>query len=117
MIAVQCTIALSPCARHARTQHNCFVRLAGRPLTPAEGRTEPQEQPETVERDKSHAPSSPPPISAERADNQGMSVDRAALQLKNLLEYCMDKAESFDRSRNWTADVQALYIAIDKLEE
>ena len=46
-----------------------------------------------------------------------MNADRAERQLKNLLEYCMDKAESFDRSRNWTADVQALYIAIDKLEE
>ena len=46
-----------------------------------------------------------------------MNADRAERQLKNLLEYCMDKAESFDRSRNWTADVQALYIAVDKLEE
>ena len=63
------------------------------------------------------APSSPPPMSAERADNQEMSVDRAALQLKNLLEYCMGKGESFDHSRDWTADVHALYIAIDKLAD
>ena len=61
--------------------------------------------------------SSPPPMGAEQTDDQEMNADRAERQLKNLLEYCMDKAESFDRSRNWTADVQALYIAIDKLEE
>ena len=83
--------------------------------TPAEGRTEPQGQPEAE--DKPPAPSSPPPMSAERADNQEMSVDRAALQLKNLLEYCMGKGESFDHSRDWTADVHALYIAIDKLAD
>ena len=83
--------------------------------TPAEGRTEPQEQPEAE--DKPPAPSSPPPTGTERADNQGMSVDRATLQLKNLLEYCMGKGESFDHSRDWTADVHALYIAIDKLAD
>ena len=83
--------------------------------TPAEGRTEPQGQPEAE--DKPPAPSSPPPMSAERADNQEMSVDRAALQLKNLLEYCMGNGESFDHSRDWTADVHALYIAIDKLAD
>ena len=55
-------------------------------------------------------------MSAERADNQGMSVDRAALQLKNLLEYCMGKGESFDHSRDWTADVHALYIALEAME-
>lgn len=84
--------------------------------TSAEGRTEPQEQPETVERDKLPVPSSPPLMSAERADNQGMSVDRATLQLKNLLEYCMGKGESFDHSRDWTADVHALYIALEAME-
>ena len=84
--------------------------------TSAEGRTEPQEQPETVERDKLPAPSSPPLMSAERADNQGMSVDCATLQLKNLLEYCMGKGESFDHSRDWTADVHALYIALEAME-
>ena len=86
------------------------------PETSAEGRTEPQEQPETVERDKLPVPSSPPLMSAERADNQGMSVDRATLQLKNLLEYCMGKGESFDHSRDWTADVHALYIALEAME-
>ena len=45
-----------------------------------------------------------------------MSVDRAALQLKNLLEYCMGKGESFDHSRDWTADVHALYIALEAME-
>lgn len=82
--------------------------------TPAEGRTEPQEQPEAE--DKPPAPSSPPPTGTERADNQGMSVDRATLQLKNLLEYCMGKGESFDHSRDWTADVHALYIALEAME-
>lgn len=84
---------------------------------PTEGRTEPEEQPETAGQDKPPATSSPPPTGAEQTDDQEMNADRAERQLKNLLEYCMDKAESFDRSRNWTADVQALYIAIDKLEE
>ena len=84
-------------------------------MPPPAGRTEPQGQPEAE--DKPPAPSSPPPMSAERADNQEMSVDRAALQLKNLLEYCMGKGESFDHSRDWTADVHALYIAIDKLAD
>ena len=46
-----------------------------------------------------------------------MSIDRAERQLKNLLEYCMGKGESFDHSRDWTADVHALYIAIDKLAD
>ena len=55
-------------------------------------------------------------MGAERADDQEMSVESAARQLKNLLEYCMDKGESFDRSRDWTADVQALYIAIEAME-
>ena len=82
--------------------------------TPAEGRAEPQEQPEAE--DKPPAPSSPPPTGTERADNQGMSVDRATLQLKNLLEYCMGKGESFDHSRDWTADVHALYIALEAME-
>ena len=85
--------------------------------TPAEGRTEPEEQPETAVQDKPPAPSSPPPTgaedSAERADDQEMNVDSAARQLRNLLEYCMDKGES---SRDWTADVQALYIALEAME-
>ena len=88
--------------------------------TPAEGRTEPEEQPETAVQDKPPAPSSPPPTgaedSAERADDQEMNVDSAARQLRNLLEYCMDKGESFDHSRDWTADVQALYIALEAME-
>lgn len=84
--------------------------------TSAEGRTEPQEQPETVERDKPPAPSSPPHTEAEQTDDQEMSIDRAALQLKNLLEYCMSKGEAFDRSRDWTADVHALYIALEAME-
>ena len=83
---------------------------------PTEGRTEPQEQPETVERDKPPAPSSPPHTEAEQTDDQEMSIDRAALQLKNLLEYCMSKGEAFDRSRDWTADVHALYIALEAME-
>jgi len=82
----------------------------------AEGRTEPQEQPETVERDKPPAPSSPPHTEAGQTDDQEMSVDRAALQLKNLLEYCMSKGEAFDSSRDWTADVHALYIALEAME-
>ena len=84
--------------------------------TPAEGRTEPQGQPEAEDKPPAPSSRSPPPISAERADNQGMSVDRAALQLKNLLEYCMGKGESFDHSRDWTADVHALYIALEAME-
>ena len=83
--------------------------------TPAEGRTEPQGQPEAE--DKPPAPSSPPPRSAERADPQELRRAPAALQLKKLLEYCMGKGESFDHSRDWTADVHALYIAIDKLAD
>ena len=86
------------------------------PETPAEGRTGPQEQPEADGQGKRPAPSSQPPMGAERADDQEMSVDSAARQLKNLLEYCMDKGESFDRSRDWTADVQALYIALEAME-
>ena len=90
------------------------------PETPAEGRTGPQEQPEADGQGKRPAPSSPPPTgaedSAERADDQEMSVDSAARQLRNLLEYCMDKGESFDHSRDWTADVQALYIALEAME-
>lgn len=90
------------------------------PETPAEGRTGPQEQTEADGQGKRPAPSSPPPTgaedSAERADDQEMSVDSAARQLRNLLEYCMDKGESFDRSRDWTADVQALYIALEAME-
>ena len=85
-----------------------------------EGRTEPEEQPETAVQDKPPATSSPPPTgaedSAERADDQEMNVDSAARQLRNLLEYCMDKGESFDHSRDWTADVQALYIALEAME-
>lgn len=86
------------------------------PETPAEGRTGQQEQPEADGQGKRPAPSSQPPMGAERADDQEMSVDSAARQLKNLLEYCMDKGESFDRSRDWTADVQALYIALEAME-
>ena len=86
------------------------------PETPAEGRTGPQEQPEADGQGKRPDPSSPPTMGAERADDQEMSVDSAARQLKNLLEYCMDKGESFDRSRDWTADVQALYIALEAME-
>lgn len=86
------------------------------PETPAGGRTGPQEQPEADGQGKRPAPSSPPPMGAERADDQEMSVESAARQLKNLLEYCMDKGESFDRSRDWTADIQALYIAIEAME-
>lgn len=86
------------------------------PETPAEGRTGPQEQPEADGQGKRPAPSSQPPMGAERADDQEMRVDSAARQLKNLLEYCMDKGESFDRSRDWTADVQALYIALEAME-
>ena len=87
---------------------------------PAEGRTEPQEQQEAAGQDKPPATSSPPPTgaedSAERADDQEMNVDSAARQLRNLLEYCMDKGESFDHSRDWTADVKALYIALETME-
>lgn len=86
------------------------------PETPAGGRTGPQEQPEADGQGKRPAPSSQPPMGAERADDQEMSVDSAARQLKNLLEYCMDKGESFDRSRDWTADIQALYIALEAME-
>lgn len=90
------------------------------PETPAEGRTGPQEQPEADGQGKRQDPSSPPPTdaedSAERADDQEMSVDSAARQLRNLLEYCMDKGESFDHSRDWTADVQAIYIALEAIE-
>ena len=90
------------------------------PEAPAEGRTGPQEQPEADGQGKRPDPSSPPPTgaedSAERADDQEMSVDSAARQLRNLLEYCMDKGESFDHSRDWTADVQALYIALEAME-
>ena len=90
------------------------------PETPAEGRTGPQEQPEADGQGKRPAPSSPPPTgaedSAERADDQEMSVDSAARQLRNLLEYCMNKAETFDRSRDWTADVQTLYIVLECLK-
>lgn len=86
------------------------------PETPAGGRTGPQEQPEADGQGKRPAPSSPPPMGAERADDQEMSVESAARQLKNLLEYCMDKGESFDRSRDWTADIQALYIALEAME-
>lgn len=90
------------------------------PETPAEGRTGPQEQPEADGQGKRPAPSSPPTTgaedSAERADDQEMNVDSAARQLRNLLEYCMNKAETFDRSRDWTADVQALYIALEAME-
>ena len=90
------------------------------PETPAEGRTGPQEQPEADGQGKRPAPSSPPPTGAEdsagRTDDQEMSVDSAARQLKNLLEYCMDKGESFDRSRDWTADVQTLYIVLECLK-
>lgn len=90
------------------------------PETPAEGRTGPQEQPEANGQGKRPDPSYPPPTgaedSAERADDQEMSVDSAARQLRNLLEYCMDKGESFDHSRDWTADVQALYIALEAME-
>lgn len=86
------------------------------PETPAEGRTGPQEQPEADGQGKRPDTSSPPPMGAERADDQEMSVDSAARQLKNLLEYCMDKGESFDHSRDWTADVQALYIALEAME-
>lgn len=86
------------------------------PETPAEGRTGPQEQPEADGQGKRTDTSSPPPMGAERADDQEMSVDSAARQLKNLLEYCMDKGESFDHSRDWTADVQALYIALEAME-
>lgn len=84
---------------------------------PTEGRTEPEEQPETAGQDKPPATSSPPPTGAEQTDDQEMNADRAERQLKNLLEYCMGKGESFDHSRDWTADVHALYIAIDKLAD
>lgn len=90
------------------------------PETPTESRTGPQERPEADGQGKHPDTSSPPPTgaedSAERADDQEMSVDSAARQLRNLLEYCMDKGESFDHSRDWTADVQALYIALETME-
>lgn len=86
--------------------------------TPSIAKTpaEPQEQPKAAGQDKPPAPYSPPPMDAEQTDDQKMSVDRAALQLKNLLEYCMSKGEAFDRSRDWTADVHALYIALEAME-
>ena len=90
------------------------------PETPTESRTGPQERPEADGQGKHPDTSSPPPTgaedSAERADDQEMSVDSAARQLRNLLEYCMDKGESFDHSRDWTADVQAIYIALEAME-
>ena len=90
------------------------------PETPTESRTGPQERPEADGQGKHPDTSSPPPTgaedSAERADDQEMSVDSAARQLRNLLEYCMDKGESFDRSRDWTADVQTLYIVLECLK-
>ena len=90
------------------------------PETPTESRTGPQERPEADGQGKHPDTSSPPPTgaedSAERADDQEMSVESAARQLRNLLEYCMDKGESFDHSRDWTADVQALYIALEAME-
>lgn len=88
--------------------------------TPTEGRTEPQKQTEAAGHEEAPAPASPPPTdaedSAERADDQEMSVESAARQLRDLLEFCMNAGESFDRSRNWTADVHALYIALDAME-
>ena len=86
------------------------------PETPAEGRTGPKEQSEADGQGKRPAPSSQPPMGAERADDQEMSVDSAARQLRNLLEYCMNAGESFDHSRDWTADVHALYIALECLK-
>lgn len=90
------------------------------PETPAEGRVGPQEQPGAAGQGKPQDPYSQPPTgagdSAERADDQEMSVDSAARQLRNLMEYCMDKGESFDHSRDWTADVQAIYIALEAME-
>ena len=87
---------------------------------PTEGRTEPQEQPEAAGQDKQPAPSSPPYTGAEdgteRAGDQEMSIESAARQLRDLLEFCMNAGESFDNSRNWTADVHALYIALDAME-
>jgi len=87
------------------------------PEPPAEGRTEPQEQPEAAGHDNQSVTVSPPYMGAERAENQEMDADGAVKQLRNLLEYCMDMGESFDHSRNWTADVHALYIALEKLGE
>ena len=99
---------------------------SGREETPpatertAEGRTEPQKAEKPAE-GKPPAPSFPPSTGEEngqtRESEQEMSVDRAARQLRDLLEYCMNAGESFDNSRNWTADVHALYIALERLEE
>lgn len=90
------------------------------PETPAEGRTGPKEQSEADGQGKRPTIYSPPPTgaedSAERADDKEMSVDSAARQLRNLLEYCMNAGESFDHSRDWTADVHALYIALECLK-
>ena len=90
------------------------------PETPTESRTGPQERPEADGQGKHPDTSSPPPTGAEdsagRTDDQEMSVDSAARQLRNLLEYCMNKAETFDRSRDWTADVQTLYIVLECLK-
>lgn len=90
------------------------------PKTPAEGRTGPQEQPEAAGHEEPPATSSPPSTDAEeraeRAGDQEMSVESAARQLRDLLEFCMNAGESFDHSRNWTADVHALYIALEAME-
>lgn len=88
--------------------------------TSTEGRTEPQGQPEAAGHEESPAPSSQPSTGAEdgaeRTGDQEMSVESAARQLRDLLEFCMNAGESFDCSRNWTADVHALYIALEAME-
>ena len=83
--------------------------------TPTEGRTGPQEQPETAGQDKPPAPSSQPSTDAEERAEPDPLKD-IVQQLESLCEYCKEMGQKGVLGRAWTVDVSALEFAINRLK-
>ena len=88
------------------------------PETAAEGRTEPQEQPEAAGQEEAPAPSSPPHTDAEKRKREAEEIARTIEQLEGLRCYCEGMAESDESgSHVWALDVDALEFAISRLKQ
>jgi len=88
------------------------------PETPAEGRTEPREQPKAAGQEEPQAPSSPPPTDAEKRKREAEEIARTIEQLEGLRCYCEGMAESDESgSHVWALDVDALEFAISRLKQ
>ena len=57
----------------------------------------------------------PAPESSGRRDGEESEISSTINRLNDLCDYCMDKGEQCDDSRDWTLDVKALLSAIGRL--